>query len=477
MKKLLSVFCTIALFGAVTFQVVSCTQIDDEDLTETTELTFDIKVINASSPNTKVVKTDWEDGDKILVFFWKNGASSSVYSNKYLTLTYNKSNKSWSQTITGLSSSNLGSSGTMYAVYFPFGNVTPLKDSRWSNMDSYRFFYSSGNTNPALDNYPAFSFYLIDKGSGYNASGTTVTGTLTMKLPENFVYFYIDAANGKYNENEKYRLSVEGVKPATVLNWERGSFNELKLADGLPMWGYKYGDGIAFAGIIDDSWASEADHKFIFFSDGDPAVTKTFHDISLSSHQSVKLKEPTASNGWNRYMMAPEYEEIAGIKWSKWFLGSTSEDDVTNLHKFRWAEIVPDMAKDDFDQLPIHDLTDDDYTTGTASYAIFDPARAILGADWRMPNRADFNSLVSNCTLTSNTSWFTFTSGDKSIKFASSIATSIYMWTSQQAGTTYIYVREYHSGENKLSETASGTSESPKRQFGNNYIRPIYIGE
>ena len=51
MKKLLSVFCTIALFGAVTFQVVSCTQIDDEDLTETTELTFDIKVINASSPN------------------------------------------------------------------------------------------------------------------------------------------------------------------------------------------------------------------------------------------------------------------------------------------------------------------------------------------------------------------------------------------------------------------------------------------
>ena len=452
----------------------SCSKNGNLSPEEERELTFDVKVVKASDLNTKMVKTDWENGDRIYVYFKKNN-SSYLSCNKYVTFTYSSSTNSWvvskdgcGSSLSSISTSQIGTSGTMYAVYFPFGNVTPLKDSRW-NYDTYRFFYMSGNTNPALNNYPPFSFYMLDTGSSYTVSGSTVTGTLTMVLPENFVYFYIDAVDGKYNQNEKYRLCVEGVKPATVLKYDSGSFTKLELAEGLPMWGFKYGDGIAFAGIIDNSWSSAADHKFIFFSDGDPAITKTFHDISLNSHQSVKLKAPTASNGWEPYMTAPEYEEIAEIKWSKWFLGSTSENDVTNLHTFRWAEIVPDKAKDDFDQLPIHDLTGD--------YAIFDPARAILGADWRMPSRDDFNSLKSNCTLTSNSSWFTFTFEDKSIKFPSSIATSIYMWTSQKKDNTYIYVEEYHSGENKLTETSSGTGNSPKRQYGTNYIRPIYIGE
>jgi hypothetical protein len=483
MNKILLYFFAIVFFGTLAFSVASCSKIEREDSAEIIELTFDIKIINASAPETKTVKTNWENGDRVYVFFKKNN-SSYLTANKYVTFTYDSSSMSWNvskdgcgSALSSISTSTLGTGGTMYAVYFPFGDVTPVKDARWSSIDTYRFFYSSGNINPALDNYPAFSYYLIDTGSAYTVSGSTVTGTLSMALPENFVYFYIEADGGKYNENEKYRLCVEGVKPATVLQWGNGSFTELELAKGLPMWGYKYGNGIAFAGIIDESWASATDHQFIFFSDGDPAVTKTFHDISLTSHQSVKLKAPTASNGWERYMMAPDYVEIAGNKWSKWFLGSTNEDDVTNLHKFRWAEIVPDKAKDDFDQLPIHDLTDDDYTAGTASYAIFDPARAILGADWRMPNRDDFNSLVSNCTLTSNTSWFTFTSGDKSIKFPSSISTTVYLWTSQKKDNTYVYTREYHSGENKFTEASSGTGDSPKRQFGENFVRPIYIGE
>lgn len=477
MKIALYLIGIMSFFGVLTTPFTSCTKEGKDNPSDDVELTFDINVINTSALNTKTVKCGWENGDRIYVFFRKNN-NSYLSCNKYVTFTYNSNTESWivskdgcGSSLSSISTSQIGTSGTMYAVYFPFGNVTPLKDSRW-NYDTFRYFYMSGNNNPALNYYPPFSFYMIDTGSSYTVSGSTVTGTLNMVLPENFVYFYINAEDGKYNQNEKYRLCVDGVKPATVLQWGNGSFSDLELAEGLPMWGYKYGDGIAFAGIIDDSWASAADHKFIFFSDGDPAVTKTFKNISLASHESVRLKAPTASNGWERYMAAPEYEEIAGVKWSRWFLGSTSEDDVTNKHKFRWAEIVPDKAKDDFDQLPIHDLTGD--------YAIFDPARAILGADWRMPTRDDFNSLINNTTLKSNTSWFTFTSNessDKYIKFPSSIATSIYMWTSQKKDNTYIYVREYHSGENKFSESASGTGNSQKRQLGEDYIRPVYIGE
>ena len=440
------------------------------------ELKFDINVVYGNDADTRVVKTDWEDGDKILVYFKKDGVSSALKEFQYLTITYVASEGLWSApSYTNLTAGDLGSSGTMYGVYFPFGNVTSVIEPI-QHSETYRLFFSTGNENPALDNYPAFSWYMIDTGSPYTVSHNTVIGTLSMVLPENFVYFYIDAADGKYNQNEKYRLCVEGVKPSTVIRWSGGSFTTLTLNEGMPMWGYKYGDGIAFAGIIDNTWAAPADHKFIFFSDGDPAVTKTITGISLASHESVKLSAPTAANEWTNYMEAPDVEEIGGIKWSKWFLGSTGADDVTSKATFRWAEIVPDRgdnSTNDFPSLPRHNLSGD--------YAIFDPARAILGAEWRMANRSDFASLVANATLTTSNSWFTFTEGDHAIRFAThnvlyGSGGSNYIWTGEIANNTFCYVREYHVGQGVFPEASSGTADAVRRTFGSNFVRPIYIG-
>lgn len=441
---------------------------------EAEELKFNIDVVYGDVPSTRMVQTDWEDGDKIFVFFKKNNGSY-VASNKFVTITYDASTQSWNapsregSALSSISTSELGSSGTMYAAFFPFGNVAYIKHPVYKS-DSWREFWSTGNANPALNNYPAFSWYMIDTGSDYTVSGSTVTGTLRMVLPDNFVYFYIDAEDGKYNENEKYRLCVEGVKPATLGQWSSGSFSRIVLAEGLPMWGYKYGNGIAFAGIIDESWSTAADHQFIFFSDGDPAVTKTLSGKTLSSHESVRLSAPTAANGWVPYMAAPDYVEIAGNKWSKWFLGSTSTDDISNKLTFRWGEIVPNRVETDnvdFRSVLIHSLTGD--------YAIFDPARAILGADWRMPDRSDFASLVSNATLTVDNYWFTFTEGGNSIKFATknslyNTGGQLYLWTSEIKDNSNNYIIEYHAGEAAIHELAGN------RLNGNHFIRPIYVG-
>ena len=439
------------------------------------ELTFNIDVVIDNGPETRVVKTDWEDGDKIFVFFRKS-TGSYVAANKFVTITYDASSQTWNapsregSALSSISTSQLGSSGTMYGAFSPFGNVAYIKHPVY-NSDALREFWSTGNTNPALDNYPVFSWYMIDTGSDYTVSGSTVTGTLRMALPENFVYFYIDAEDGKYNENEKYRLCVEGVKPASLGQWSSGSFSTIVLSEGLPMWGYKYGDGIAFAGIIDDSWSTAADHKLVFFEDGKPALTKTLSGKTLTSHASVNLSAPTAANGWVPYMTAPDYVTIGGRNWSEWFLGSTGADDVTNHLTFRWGEIVPYRGyidTVDFRSVLIHNLTGD--------YAIFDPARAILGADWRMPDRSDFASLVANSTLTTSNDWFTFTAGGNSIRFATKNSLygtggQLYLWTSEVKDNSNNYIIEYHAGE------AAFTVQSNSRINGNYLIRPIYIGD
>ena len=456
----------------------ACTREEESAVPEEgIEVKFDIKVVRDGDAFTRVVQTDWEDGDVIYVFFRPNNSNPTyLSSDKYVKLIYGGgawevSTDGSANTLNFSTFNTPGKIGTMYAVYFPFGNV--------AHPSTGNFRCNSETLNSALNSLPPFSFYMIDTGSTFTTSGSvqstyTLTGTLTMTLPENFVYFYIDAADGKYNQDGKYRLSVEGIKPATVTNWSGGSFNQVQLGAGEPMWGFKYGDGICFAGIIDDTWATTADHRFIFYSDGDPAVTKTFSGISLSSHESVKLKSPTAANGWSRFLEAPDYVELAGINWAKWNLGCTSATDVTNLWTFRWSGIVPNCGNTEFGSMQTHSVIDD--------YAIFDPVRAILGADWRTPTCEDFNSLTSNCTITNNSDYFTFTSGDKSITFPTKNALygqggQLFMWTSEAASGIYAHVVEYHVGEPSVfGIVSSGTADSVKRSLGQNFVRPIYVG-
>ena len=466
-------FIHVILACMLALTLSSCNKGERPSSESSEELTFDLKVVNATDPATRAVKTEWETGDKIFLYFKKNG-TTTLAPEKYAILSYNGS--TWdiskpSNSNIELTTSGIGTSGIIYAVYFPFGHVV-------FNASTY-YFRSSSNQNSALNSIPPFSFYLTNTvggaaGNEYGLSGSVVTGTLTMRLPENFVYFFIEADGLKYDRNEKYRLCVEGVKPVTVQRYTNGQFQLIELAAGQPMWGYEYGDGICFAGIMDDTWALAADHQMIFFSDGDPAVTKTFSGKTLVSHASVKLSSPTADNGWTPYMAAPEYVEIGGNNWSKWNLGSTGANDLTNNLQFRWAEIVPDNGNgnSNFSVLISQSLTDD--------YVIFDPARAILGSDWRMPTRNDYRALADSCAITCNTDWFTFSEGETSIHFITHNAVygsggSNYLWTSTiSSDDAYAYIREFHVAENEFNEYGSG--EEAKRAIGIHFIRPIYKG-
>lgn len=487
MKKVLYVICAMLLSGVTAFQFTSCNNSEDENIPpRITELRFNINVNNASAPDTKAVKSDWEDGDKLFVFFKVDG-TTFLDAIKYVTLSYNGSTGKWDGACSDALTdpAELGSAGKMYAVYFPFGGVAIASDPNNSGGVTFR---TSGSKNSALDGFPIYTFYMNGYAS-YTISTAgdvaTLDGTFDMKLPANYVYFYVDKAGDKFNENEKYRLAVEGVVPVACVSYFKGAFMEtpqdydtftregnLGRFIGQPMWGYKYHDGIAFSGKINTqvnyaSWGSGSywggseavDHKLIFFSDGDPAVTKTIN-AKLASHASVKLLSPVkGTNGWVQAVTTPTTTLLNGTKWANWNLGA---EDVNDLgYYLRWGGLI--VPKDYRAQ---GYLTERNIgkSLQNSGYEIFDAARAYLGADWRMPTKAEFDQL-SNYTISwiavGNTTETVGPTIENSLTYIPNPTNPVHstdagMKVEKDGHSIFLPVSGYKNGETGLSGTNQG---------------------
>ena len=474
-------FWNILLAGLLAISFVSCTN-QDIVSPQDEELRFDIKVQYGDTPDTKAVKTQWEDGDKIFIFFQcTEGATARILDYHHMaTLVYEGGAWNASTSMSYSAKQNLGTKGIMYAAYFPFANV----------ICDVGDLESSGQSNGALNGKPVYSFFLTDisGNSEYTvttkAEFNTLSGTLTLTLPDDFVFFYIDRVDlggGKFDyfDNEKYRLSVEGVKPVAIDEWSTtDKFTYYTAGAGQPMWGYQYKNGIAFAGKIDDTWSTAASHDFIFFSDGDPAVHKKFSGVTLASHASVKLKAPTTANGWSQVMTAPTYTLMFdGLNWANWNLGSTSLDSFEYGVTFRWGEIVPseDYASFNNDIIGANNLT--------GNYAIYDAARAYLGANWRMMTNDELTNLKNNNNTTrSKLSSGSVTAGDFHklgvvVKGKSDPQNSILLRSGASDGYGYYWTSTAKSGGDAYyfwtsSDIMTGNSVRSKERV----IRPIYIG-
>ena len=398
MKKIIRPIISISLFCALAISFTSCTK---EDIAPAgiKELKFNIEVNNASAQDTKAVQTDWEDGNRILVFFYVSVGAESGFLDpiNYVTLTYNATEKKWNGAVCGSLSdaSLLGTSGVMYGVFFPYGDVAVISDGNGGVN-----FRTSNNTNPALNGMLVSTYYMT-AGAPYTVETAgdvaTLEGQFDMVLPENFVYFYVSKDGEKYCENEKYRLAIEGVYPVACYSFNKG-FKETPQNGkfiGQPMWGYKYGDGIAFSGKIDGTWSTSTSYRFIFFSDGDPAVAKSFNG-TLASHGSVRLKSPDAANGWEPAVTTPTTTLINEKKWANWNLGA---DDVNGIGFYlRWGGLVEPKDHNSESLLPEKMIGSNNLV---GDYAIYDAARAYLGASWRMPTISEYESLGS----VSSSSW------------------------------------------------------------------------
>lgn len=402
MKKYYLILCAALTLAA-------CVKEEPKNEMPQVRLEFDVTVTQDAP--TKAVKTDFVSGDVIYAFFNNVAVNATP---KYATLTYDGTK--WSGALQGgLAVGELAASGeTMSAVYFPFGTVNITKSG-----DTYAF--------KGADNQPIYTYYSSATASYELATAgeiATLTATLNMTIPDNYVQFFVDKSGSDYASDGKYRLAVKDIRPAACGSYTpAGGFAITALDYSQPMWGYVYDDlGVLFSGQIDaTAWSSATERRFIFFETGAPAKSATISK-TLASHASVKL---TNVASWPAAVTVPTTVDMGIYKndnpatgktllWADRNLGAQAAASFANNNQdygflFAWGEIVPYFEADgwqaSWEMKP--DMTQAKYywydsvagsyskytTPGDVLETQDDAASAYLGNGWRMPTKVELAAL------------------------------------------------------------------------------------
>lgn len=398
------VFITIC---SALFSLVSCNKGPaTQPMQQPTKLVLNLTA--NQSDDTKAIKSGWEDGDILYIFF------QGVPDAKYVKATYVGS--SWTPELQGgLTLAELSASGkNMYAVFFPFEQPVIASDGaggvtfKRALAEQYRgtYIYTSYSTGSAS--------YTVDT----EGDVATLSGTISMSVPDGYVQFYIDKSGSKYNSDWKYRLSIGGVKPMACISYCGGTFETRTFSAAQPMWGYKYGDGVVFSGVIEDSWASATNHKVYLFDTEAAALCGTFTGKTLSSHDAVKITTSTISS-WSS-LTEPGIVNYSGTNWGTFNLGASSAGIAAENYGwyFMWGDIIPATGTDAADTPNGLSFGSNATYPGTVAnevfhaknlnltgdYVIYDMAKAFLGPDWRLPSRFECSSLIDSYSIGENCS-------------------------------------------------------------------------
>ncbi len=286
-------------------------EIDKTGLFDISSLTFNFSV---NSPDeTKAVKTGWETGDKIFVFF-------SGLSTGYVTFEYGAS--SWCEPeVSGTGS--ISPEGTLTAVYLPFGNdETPSHgDSGWTFGQIY------------------YSYYLVSQNTPYTIDGdlSTLSATIMMQNPQGFVQFFVadeDAVDGAYTL-ESYAVRLVGLSSVGdngIVTQTRTDYSYWGGVSNNSMPGFAYQGGYLFSGklVPDALYATDGTNGISFVgryyftktkvSDGSREDYCTSAD-TLTSHFAARLP----ANGSTKWVpVGPDnYADLGGdVLWATCNLSS-----------------------------------------------------------------------------------------------------------------------------------------------------------
>lgn len=287
MKKHL-ILTLAAAAALVSCQKEAMVPVDGTD--EVTTVRFDLSVKQADE--TRAVKTGWEAGDVVYVFF------TGVEAPKHLKVTFDGTD--WTAAEydgaterPGALGLKEGDTGYMSAVYLPFGNDLTI------TADGSKFKFDETQ----------YSFYQEDYRR-YTVENGVVSGTFQMSMLSVFVHFFIedpDAVTGGCS------LSCNGVSSIGVGGADEEGF---LFAAGDTGWGgemrgYAYQGGYVFSGRVPDAYDfREKDYYFsLTKADG------TRYDFlalgkSLPGRSAVKL--PSLDNwlpvGTEKWVRLGDYE-------------------------------------------------------------------------------------------------------------------------------------------------------------------------
>ncbi len=227
--------------------------------------------LTANHPDaTKAIKSGWEDGDVIFVFF------NNVPAPKYLKMSYNgttwTSAEMYGGTVTaGALDLKNGDNGSMRAVFLPFGSDATV----------------SASGTDFVFNKTWYAYYLTAT-LDYTVVNNTVSGAFNMTIPDDYVQFFIDDATAT---DEAYMLGCDAVVPTGVASISAaGTVIETSnktATDDMP--GYAYSGGYLFSGKL-GSWGYGSNYYFAKTKVADNSRADYFvTGKTLSSHSAVKL--------------------------------------------------------------------------------------------------------------------------------------------------------------------------------------------
>lgn len=231
------------IFAALLSLLVSCakTQVETSLPEKTSSIGWHLALRHPGE--TKAVKSGWEAGDIVYVFF--SGAPAP----RHLQLRYDgtdwtpKEMNGGTEGSVGLSE---GDSGTMRAVYLPFGSGLEVS----SDGASFRF------------SDTRYSYYLTAALS-YTVSGSEVCGHFDMALPEGFVQFFVaddTAVDGSV------RLGTDAVIPVGIQSiGADGTLVETSgMTAGDDMPGFAYEGGYLFSGKMVAGYSENFGDNYYF---------------------------------------------------------------------------------------------------------------------------------------------------------------------------------------------------------------------
>ena len=208
------------LFAAAFLALAACSKespVKEEGAIDASRIVFNIDVQNADAQATKGIKTAWEAGDDVYVFFEDN-------TTKYVKMTYDGS--AWTYNVLGDGDLSLAASGKkLSAVYMP--------DFVCSDAPTYGFWgWTFGSVGGYYQKAEAVS-YTVTSAEDVN----TLNATISLTAPSNIMQFYVpkDAVTAPGTGNE-YVLTATHVINYTFNGIvPGGAASQGNISKGFPM--------------------------------------------------------------------------------------------------------------------------------------------------------------------------------------------------------------------------------------------------
>ena len=426
------------LFLGAMLALTACTN-EDDITTEpaTTEAPQQITFrLTASHPDdnataqTRAVKAGWEDGDAIFVFF--TGAAAP----KHLKMTFDGTN--WTsaeyngatKTDGALGLKN-GDTGTMRAVYLPFGSGATVS----ANGDSFKFstmYYS----------------YYATATLAYTVTDNTVSGAFDMTIPDGWVQFFVEDAAAT---DGAYTLATDAVNTEYIMNISANGTIHLSDVTGGDMPGYAYGGGYLFSGVLNPDYAYSDNYYFAKTKTADGSRADYFvTGKTLASHSAVEL--PANSSVYSASNTSGKWIPVGSGVTVPLFnvTGTPPMENSTSLGTWQtcnYGQTAPEAL---------------------GSLYTFDAANA-LGVT--LPTKDNFETLITDCTIT----WLTVRGQPGAVVKASRGFLFLpaqndlngYYWSSTGRDSDYAWVFYFHSSVGNFMIDFTRTSESAVRPIVN----------